>query len=236
MVGMRWSTVCWASSLAALVLCGCDKGAEQTAVPEPAPAPITAAQPEPTPPPTDEVDDEDLDDGSNEADDEGESRDAGLDPVEAWNNAESAAAEALGAQAFVLTPALPNAWPPEPGSVVYLAYPLDPMETGVNTYRLGRASLKVTLAVADGSTQSESLNPKGKALGRIELDRGLTAGDPVRKAERALLTIAAGDKTAEEVKFALYSYDKWLDDHALIGADVRKRQPEFSKFLVGLSK
>ena len=118
----------------------------------------------------------------------------------------------------------------------YLVYPLAPMETGVNQYTLGRAKLRVLLKVTDGSTRTEEIEAKGKPLGRIEMGRGLTASDPVRGAERALFQVVAGEKTADKAKFSLYRYDKWIDANGLIGKDIRQRKPEFSKFLVSVTK
>jgi hypothetical protein len=233
---MAWREQSTVVSVAVVVaLVGCDKSSEPTQTPEPQAA-VAQPEPAPEPEPEPEADDDELDD--DEAAEESDEDEGGLlDPVEAYGSAESAASEVMGATAFVLTPALPPSWPLEGADVEYLVYPLTPMETGVNRYTLGQAKLRVVMSAADGTTRTEELPAKGKkALGKTELGRGLTASDPVRGAERALFQVATGAKTAEQAKFSLYAYDKWLDGNDLIGADVRKRKPEFSKFLVSVTK
>jgi hypothetical protein len=219
------------------VIASCCLGCEKD--PPPSMPPVTLADEpvptEPTPTPTEAPSGEDEGD-LDEDEGEGSDADSGLDAFEAWRAAESAAAEALGEVSFVLTPALPSAWPPSDATVTYLAYPLVPAQTGVTTYELREARIAVVFSIAEGGVEARELPQKNKVLGRVSRGRGLTATDPVHGAEQALFRVASGEKSAEDLRFVLFRYERWLDDNAEIGADIRRRMPEFAKFLASVAK
>jgi hypothetical protein len=208
---------------------GCDK--PPAAPPPETPAAEPAAAPDAIPASAEDVEDTD-----------GDEPEAAAEPAEpealtghaAFQIAEAAATETMGAREFLLTPALPPTWPVPEGSpavVVYYMYPLEPFEVGVMRYRLGRAAVKVTLTLADRTAAVEELPTKGKPLGTVELGRGETATDDIHGAEEALFAVMAGTKTADKAAYTLKRYDKWLEKNELVAKDLRSRLPAFVEFV-----
>lgn len=130
----------------------------------------------------------------------------------------------------LLSPTLPTEWPPTSGKVMLLAYPLEPMPTGVASYGCGPAVAMVTITVADETVNAEKLVTKRKRLGTIEEQR-VRADDPIFAAEQALIDVVAGTRDARKAHYLLERYTKWLDAYAYVGKDIAKRQPAFAKFV-----
>ncbi len=155
---------------------------------------------------------------------------AALSGYEALQLAEAAAAESISAPSYVVTPAMPTAWPPDGAKVVFFVYPLDPTDSDVSKYKCGRASIAVHLDLATRETKVEEL-PGGKPLGTLTLDRGITPNDPIHAAQEALFAIASGEVAPEKKRYLLVRYAPWLDAHPLLAKDLRKRAPDFIGFV-----
>lgn len=154
------------------------------------------------------------------------------EPTELAAIAEQAVLEAMTEHPSVLlTPALPLDWPPKPGEVVYVAYPIEPLASGVTKWRIGRPIARVAVKLADKSASIEKLETKNKKpLGTFE-NRRESATDPIHKAEATLFTIVAGQGDAEKVRHRLRPYVDWIDAHPVLRADLRERAPAFLAWL-----
>lgn len=184
------------------------------------------------------------DDADDEADDEDTERSASgdapksaddgrLDAVELLALANAALDEVLDPYAArVVTPLLPTEWPSTSGTVMVLAYPLTPLESGVTRYTLSSPSYRVTLAVGDGTVTTESLGKKAKRLGTIEKARE-RSDDPIHQGEQALVDVVAGRKTPEKASRILRHYIEWADGHGAVGKDAEARAAAFFKALRG---
>lgn len=187
----------------------------------------------------DEASDADVDSGEAESVDESDAPAAGnsdepqkdsLTGYDALQLADAAATESITAPSYVITPAIPTAWPPNGAEVVFFVYPLNPTDGGVSQYKCGRASIAVHLDLSTRETKVEEL-PAGKQLGTLTLDRGITPNDPIHAAQEALFAVASGQATAEKKSYLLKRYTPWLDAHPLLAKDLRKRAPEFIGFI-----
>ncbi|MBL4684703.1 MAG: hypothetical protein JKY37_08955 [Nannocystaceae bacterium] len=157
--------------------------------------------------------------------------DEGLTTAKVHALANAALDELLDPDAIrLVTPALPTEWPPTSGKVMVLAYPLEPMPTGVAKYRCGPAVAKVTISVADGTVQAEKVAGKRKSLGTIEEQR-TRVDDPIFAAEQALIDVVAGTRKPRKAHYLLERYIKWIDAYANVGKDVTKRQSAFVTFV-----
>jgi hypothetical protein len=154
------------------------------------------------------------------------------EPTELSAIGEQAVLAAMTEHASVLlTPALPIEWPAKPGEVVYVAYPIEPLATGVTKWRVGRPIARVVVKLADKSASVEKLEPKNnKPLGTFENERE-SATDPIHAAEATLFTIVAGQGDAEKVRHRLRPYLDWIDAHPVLRADLRERAPAFLAWL-----
>ncbi len=142
-----------------------------------------------------------------------------------------AAADEVTQDRTIVTPALPTSWPPTSPEVMYLVYPMEPFEGGgVNEYRVFRPALKVVLNLTDRTTTVEELEDV-KKLGKIEVGRESVATDPIRGGEDALFAVARAERSVERAAYLLHRYEKWFDDHGVVGADARKQTPEFAAFV-----
>lgn len=157
--------------------------------------------------------------------------DEGLTTAKVHALANAALDELLDPDAIrLVTPVLPTEWPPTSGKVMVLAYLLEPMPTGVASYRCGPAVATATIAVADGTVEAEKLAGKRKGLGTIEEQR-TRVDDPIFAAEQALIDVVAGSRKSRKAHYLLERYIKWLDAYANVGNDVTRRQPAFVKFI-----
>lgn len=154
------------------------------------------------------------------------------EPTELAAIAKQAVLEAMTEHTSVLlTPALPLDWPPKPGQVVYVAYPIEPLPSGVVKWRIGRPIARALVTVTDKSATVEKLEVKNKKpLGTFEEPRG-SATDPIHKAEATLFTIVAGQADLEKVRHRLRPYVDWIDAHPMLRADLRERAPGFLAWL-----
>jgi len=154
------------------------------------------------------------------------------EPTELAAIAEQAVLEAMSEHVSVLlTPALPLHWPPKPGEVVYVAYPIEPLPSSVIKWRIGRPIARVSVKLADKSANIEKLEVKNKKpLGTFENPRE-SATDPIHKAEATLFTIVAGQGDLEKVRHLLRPYVDWIDAHPVLRADLRERAPGFLGWL-----
>lgn len=221
----------------ALVGCGKDKAsvdpdlAMMDATPSAAsstPADVDQAAPPTETDPDDPASDEEAEPAS--AAEEPEPSGDPLSGYDALQLAEAAAAESISSPSYVMTPAMPTAWPPSGAEVVFFVYPLNPTDSGVSKYKCGRASIAVHLDLGTRETKIEEL-PTGKPLGSLTLDRGITPNDPIHAAQEALFAIASGEATAEKKRYLLTRYAPWLDAHPLLAKDLRKRSPDFIGFV-----
>lgn len=131
----------------------------------------------------------------------------------------------------LLTPALPVEWPPKAGEVVYIAYPIEPLASGVTKWRVDRPIARVVVKLADKSAVVEPLTAKSKKpLGTFE-NRRASATDPIHAAEATLFAIVEGRGDADKQRHRLRPYVDWLDAHAMVRADVRERAPAFVAWL-----
>ena len=158
------------------------------------------------------------------------------EPIELAAIAEQAVLEAMTEHASVLlTPALPVDWPPKPGEVAYVAYPIEPLPSSVTKWQVGRLIARVAVKLADKSASVEKLASKNKKpLGTFDNPRA-SATDPIHKAEATLFTLvgldAAGQAEAEKVRHRLRPYVDWIDAHPILRTDLRERAPAFLAWL-----
>lgn len=132
----------------------------------------------------------------------------------------------------LLTPALPVEWPPKAAEVAYIAYPVEPLASGVTKWRVDRPIARVVVKLADKSAVVEPLTAKSKKpLGTFE-NRRASATDPIHAAEATLFAIVEGRGDADKQRHRLRPYLDWLDEHAMVKADVRERVPAFVAWLV----
>ncbi len=131
----------------------------------------------------------------------------------------------------LLTPALPVEWPPKAGEVAYVAYPIEPLTSGVTKWRVDRPIARIVVKLADKSAVVEPLTSKSKKpLGTFE-NRRVSATDPIHAAESTLFAIIEGRGDADKQRHRLRPYVDWLDAHAMVRADVRERVPAFVEWL-----
>jgi len=180
-------------------------------------------------------DEDDAEEGKSADDGEAEkpAKPSGPDPSEIDALAEQAANEALPDRAgLLLTPALPIGWPAEAGKVVYFAYPLEPLESGVTRWRVRRAAAKVVVTLADRSVAVEKLEAKAsdKPLGTVEPARP-RGDDPIHVAAAALFEVVSSNREPDKVKHRLKRYVDWIDAHGVVGKDVRARNGAFVGWL-----
>lgn len=154
------------------------------------------------------------------------------EPTELAALAEQAVLAALTEHASVLlTPALPVDWPPKPGEILYVAYPIEPLPSGVTKWTIGRPIARVSVKLADKSASVEKLEAKNKKpLGTFDNPRE-SATDPIHTAEAALFRIVLGQGEADKVRHRLRPYLDWIDAHPILRADLRERAPGFISWL-----
>lgn len=234
MVGMSARPLLWIACLGL----GCGKDPPPSTPPTAATTPAPTGDKELRPGEVDNTyvghgEDEDAATGdetaADDADAEQDATPAGLTAAGAHTLAESALDEVLDPYApRVVTPLLPTEWPPTSGQVQVLAYPLDPLETGVTRYTLSRATHRVLITVTDQSVTTEEIAGK-KKIGTHEQVH--EHGEPeVRKGEQALIDIVGGEAKAEKLQYQIALYTKWIDGHGKVGQDVAKRHKAFIEF------
>lgn len=154
------------------------------------------------------------------------------EPTELSALAEQAVVEAIADHPSVLlTPALPVEWPAKAKAVAYFAYPIEPLESGVTKWQVGRAIARVVVKLDDKTTSVEPITQKNKKpLGTFENKRA-SSTDPIHVAERSLIAIVAGQGDAEKLRYRLRPYTEWMDQHAVVRADMRERVPAFVAWL-----
>ena len=126
------------------------------------------------------------------------------EPTELSAVAERAVVEAMSDHPSVLlTPALPIEWPAKAKAVAYFAYPIEPLESGVTKWQVGRAIARVVVKLDDKTASVEPIAQKNKKpLGTFENKRA-SSTDPIHVAERSLIAIVAGQGDAEKLRHRL---------------------------------
>ncbi len=124
--------------------------------------------------------------------------------------------------ALLVSPPLPIGWPAAPGKVLYLVYPLAPLESGVSSWQVGRLLAKVTVTLEPEEITVEVLEPgkKAKPLGSFVRARP-RGNDPVRDAEAALFELVSGKREADKARYLFARYSDWLELHAPVNTDIR---------------
>jgi hypothetical protein len=152
-----------------------------------------------------------------------------IDPEALEDRVHEAAVAALpGHEELLVSPPLPIGWPATPGKVLYVIWPLDAIQGGLDQWRVGKALGTATVTLEPETIAVEPIAPakKAKALGTIE--RGRPRGnDPVRAAESALLEIVTGKREPEKARYLFKRYDEWIDRHAVVGSELRARAAPF---------
>jgi hypothetical protein len=126
-----------------------------------------------------------------------------------------------------LAPVLPSAWPPRDKFLVWLAYRTEPLPTGAIASRILGPVSQVQIELPEGSPtvlQFDSI----PSLGR---DRDAGPAPEMTIAEQALVDVITGRRDAESARGELASYLAWVKAKPVIGADMRKRFPEFFTWL-----
>lgn len=125
----------------------------------------------------------------------------------------------------VMTPALVVDWANKSPKVMYIIYPLYPMETGINKFKVG-APMKVTVSLEDGSTQVEKL-PKSKRLKVMEEKRDRSMEhERIVAAELALIEVLLGERSYNRATGYLDGYEEWFLHHDKVTIDLKSREPE----------
>ena len=127
-----------------------------------------------------------------------------------------------------LSPLLPAAWPPASAAVEWLAYRSEPLPTGVIAYKWSGPVSKVTLALSGGEPHAETISD-GAALGR-EGEESASMPD-LGPAQQALLDVVLGRRAPDSARAELAAYARWAATHPAMGADLRRRKPEFFRWL-----
>jgi len=124
----------------------------------------------------------------------------------------------------VMTPALVVDWENKSPKVMYIIYPLYPMQSGVNKFKVG-APMKVTVSLEDGSTQVEKL-PQGKRVKTMEdkRDRSMEH-ERIVAAELALIEVLLGERTYIRATGYLDGYEEWFLHHDKVTIDLKSREP-----------
>lgn len=151
------------------------------------------------------------------------------DPAELEARVRAAAIAVLPEHAaLLLSPPLPIGWPAAPGKVLYVVYPLDPLESGETRWRVGKALATVTVTLEPEALDVATITPgkKDKALGTLV--RGRTrVDDPVHPANSALFEIVSGKRDADKTRYMFRRYDEWIDRHPVLRGDLRARAAAF---------
>lgn len=127
-----------------------------------------------------------------------------------------------------LSPPLPAAWPPQSPQLEWFAYRSTALPTGVIAYQLDGPVHKVSLRLPDGEPRAAAV-ADGKELGR-ETDNGSAAPD-LGAAEQALVEVVLGRRAPDSARADLAAYSGWASASSQIGADLRRRKPEFFRWL-----
>ena len=137
---------------------------------------------------------------------------------------DAVAARGIG---FRLSPLLPAAWPPH-AELECLAYQVEPLPTGVESFTVKGPAHRVTVRLPSGTAEVSPVSD-GKPLGT---DRETGAcGQP---AEQALVDVVAGTRSAESARAELSSYVAWAARQGAIGDDVRRRYAAFFAWLAAM--
>jgi hypothetical protein len=128
-----------------------------------------------------------------------------------------------------LSPPLPATWPPASApQLEWFAYEQTPLATGVIASNVEGPLHVVSLALPDGEPRAAMVSDR-KALGR---DTGAQPDVPdLAAAEQALVDVLLGRRTLDSARADLAPYSRWATAASPIGADLRRRKPEFFRWL-----
>jgi hypothetical protein len=140
----------------------------------------------------------------------------------------AAAALPEGGLGLRLSPPLPAAWPPGLPQLEWFAYRSTALPTGVIAYKVEGPVHKVSLTLPEGQPRAAAVSD-GKELGR-EAGSG-TAVPELGSAEQALVEVVLGRRAPDSARADLAPYSQWATASSLVGADLRRRKPEFFGWL-----
>lgn len=125
----------------------------------------------------------------------------------------------------VLSPAVPDDWPPASKSLVYFVYPIAVAESGGT--KLKSPSLKVSVDVTNSKVNVEKLGG-GKVLGPLKEDRdSRTLMHEVEKAEQGLVDLLHGKQDAKHIAHKFRAYRDWFEHHHKLEKDLKARNKHF---------
>lgn len=129
---------------------------------------------------------------------------------------------------LLLSPALPSSWPPPSASLEWFAYRNEPLATGVIAYAVSGPVSKVTLGLPAGQPRVEQIRD---ATVKSDQAQAVLPIPNFATGEQALLDVLTGLRTPEAARAELSVYAEWVDAYPVVGDDLRRRKPEFFRWL-----
>ncbi len=171
--------------------------------------------------------------GAEAADDEVqlEEREAKISTAEeARQLAETAAGEALGYDTSTkVSPALTPTWPPEDLRLIYLVYPMIPVESSMKV-KVGRP-IRVTVNLEDGGVTTKKKLRESKVLKTLDLKRDSSVvRHNLATAEQALIDVLLRKRSVARSYRLLDGYREWFNENLEFMTDFSHRHPKAMKW------
>ncbi len=149
---------------------------------------------------------------------------------EARQLAESAAEEALGYDTRTkVSPALTMTWPPEDLKLIYLVYPMVPVESSMKV-KVGRP-IRVTVNLEDGSVTTKKKLRESKILKTLDLKRDSSVvRHNLATAEQALVDVLLRKRSVARSYRLLDGYREWFNENLEFMTDFSHRHSKAMKW------
>jgi hypothetical protein len=157
-------------------------------------------------------------------------------PEAAHELADEAVADRLNQkQTWTHSPVLPSTWPTTDKRVRIFFFPTAEDPKNMSQGVLFTAAWAVDISLEDGTTEVSEIKKK-KQLGVIQHKRpSMLERNELALAERALVhTVMGGDATTGENSF--WGYRKYFLEHPKMAKDLRRKSPDFVKWVENYKK
>jgi hypothetical protein len=133
---------------------------------------------------------------------------------------------------LLLTPPLPDAWPPSQGSgVVYWAYVSEALPTGEASYEVHSPELGIRFIPTVQGKDRARIERLASRLLATETREPNQPQDVLDRAAESLFRIVTGGSTSEDPQQLRAVYGTWVRDHPVIAAELAARSTPFFDWL-----
>ena len=118
-----------------------------------------------------------------------------------------------------------SAWPSTDFKVMYIVYPLTPIQGSLSTFKVG-APVKVKVSLLDGSTEVEKLAKSSKFKTFEEIRFPSMEQEQLVVAEQAVIGLVLGEREYATAVFDLGAYEVWLFHYQKVASNLRVHIPK----------